>query len=68
MRLMHTQTGRKTHIVREGAWHGQDGTMLNGLCGAWINGTPWTPTPETAAIQAAYMCKTCDKLHKKGVR
>lgn len=64
MRLMFTNTGRKTHVVREGAYHGRDGTILSGLCGARIDGPPWEADELTPDAE----CKTCTKLYREGAR
>lgn len=65
MRYLVTATGRRLHIVREAAYHGADGNLVHGLCGAWpkvVAGMPIIIPERHKARGRATMCKTCVRL------
>lgn len=72
MRLCLTYCGQKVHIIREDAYHGKDGTLLTGLCGAYPKRGSVTdhfnvamvlrsPRDEVEAL-APILCGTCRRI------
>jgi len=72
-RYFFTVTGsRLLHIVREMAYHGHDGNLLLGLCGAWprtVEGSKRVPDIiDETEVPDVPICRTCTRLYSIGSR